>query len=248
MFHFNEDIQKGSWLRSCPLTDYIDHYFNIRSYEDFKYRCEEALGITEDKQMSYAAYARFRLYCKALKKRGFTLHNVSRAGCLLIAVFPYLPKTKGEFKHGLFDTMTGRVMASNGDIFIANEQVIREATIDSDRYSVSAYQTAVTVPMESFVVNNTLKSKVGISEDSPYGKVVYKPLALDYDFKDADLLELGMSLSYIRMIVSGERTVNVKQAVKLEQVTKGAFSRKVLRADWAEIWPELVTGAEQSEA
>ena len=102
--------------------------------------------------------------------------------------------------------------------------------------------------MESFVVNNTLKPKMPIYGDGQYHIEIYKPLALDYDFKDADLLELGMSLSYIRMIVSGERTVNVKQAVKLEQVTKGAFSRKVLRADWAEIWPELVTDAEQPEA
>lgn len=46
--------------------------------------------------------------------------------------------------------------------------------------------------------------------------------------------------------VAGERPVPTKKCVRIEQATGGMVSRRDLRADWREIWPELAETQEAS--
>lgn len=52
---------------------------------------------------------------------------------------------------------------------------------------------------------------------------------------------LGIGLSYLSQMATGERPIQPIRAVLIENLTKGAVTRKDLFPnDWQAIWPELV--------
>lgn len=55
----------------------------------------------------------------------------------------------------------------------------------------------------------------------------------------------GTSWPFLRNVVYGYRTAGEKLCVRIEQESHGKVSRKDLRSDWAEIWPELTGGTGQ---
>lgn len=56
---------------------------------------------------------------------------------------------------------------------------------------------------------------------------------------EADTLfrEHGTSLAYVRQIAYGFKTPSAEKAVMIEKAT--GVSRKKLRLDWRQIWPEM---------
>lgn len=66
---------------------------------------------------------------------------------------------------------------------------------------------------------------------------------LDY-LKRASAVQLAniekvMSVDSLRNCAYGSRKVSAKNANKLEKVTNGELTRKMLRSDWADIWSDL---------
>lgn len=52
---------------------------------------------------------------------------------------------------------------------------------------------------------------------------------------------LGVSISYLSQMASGDTAISPARCVAIEQATGGAVTRLDLRPDdWASIWPELV--------
>lgn len=51
--------------------------------------------------------------------------------------------------------------------------------------------------------------------------------------------QLGASKQYFSQLVTGASPISPKRAVLIEKLTDGQVSRKDLRTDWKEIWPEL---------
>ena len=49
---------------------------------------------------------------------------------------------------------------------------------------------------------------------------------------------LGVGISYVSQLASGNRTASPARAVQIEALTGGQVSRKELRDDWMSIWPE----------
>ena len=49
---------------------------------------------------------------------------------------------------------------------------------------------------------------------------------------------LGVGISYVSQLASGHRAVSPARAVQIETFTNGVVSRKELRDDWQQIWPE----------
>lgn len=49
----------------------------------------------------------------------------------------------------------------------------------------------------------------------------------------------GISEVYLYQCLSGFRKMNPADAVRVERVTGGKLTRKQLRTDWADIWPDL---------
>jgi DNA-binding transcriptional regulator YdaS (Cro superfamily) len=57
-------------------------------------------------------------------------------------------------------------------------------------------------------------------------------------------IALGVSLQAVCFWRDGEREVNPKVCVMIEQLTNGKVTRKDLRPnDWKQIWPELIEAA-----
>lgn len=52
--------------------------------------------------------------------------------------------------------------------------------------------------------------------------------------------KLGVSKSTISQIANDSKGTSPARCVAIENATEGAVSRKDLRPDWREIWPELV--------
>lgn len=50
---------------------------------------------------------------------------------------------------------------------------------------------------------------------------------------------VGIAPSFAWQIKSGMRSCPIKVCVAIERATNGAVTRKDLRDDWREIWPEL---------
>lgn len=50
---------------------------------------------------------------------------------------------------------------------------------------------------------------------------------------------LGVSYPQLSSMVSGRLSISPAKCVLIERHTGGKVSRKDLRADWAEIWPEI---------
>lgn len=50
---------------------------------------------------------------------------------------------------------------------------------------------------------------------------------------------VGVTSGFICQIKSGEKQCPEKLAVAIERATGGAVTRKDLRPDWRELWPEL---------
>jgi DNA-binding transcriptional regulator YdaS (Cro superfamily) len=57
---------------------------------------------------------------------------------------------------------------------------------------------------------------------------------------------IGVRATQIGKWVSGERPIPEKRCVQIERATFGQVSRKELRDDWPEIWPELVPPPQQA--
>jgi len=56
--------------------------------------------------------------------------------------------------------------------------------------------------------------------------------------------KLGIPLSYLSQMASGNRSVTPERASAIERATEGQVTRRDLRPDdWHEIWPELVEAA-----
>lgn len=55
---------------------------------------------------------------------------------------------------------------------------------------------------------------------------------------------LGVSVSYLSQMASGDSPISERRAVQFESLTAGAVSRKdTFPADWKDIWPELIDAA-----
>jgi len=55
---------------------------------------------------------------------------------------------------------------------------------------------------------------------------------------------LGIPLSYLSQMASGDRAVTAERASAIELATGGVVTRQMLRPDdWQAIWPELATPA-----
>jgi len=50
---------------------------------------------------------------------------------------------------------------------------------------------------------------------------------------------VGLSPSFVSQIITGRRQWPVPASVKFEKFSGGLVSRKELRDDWADIWPDL---------
>ncbi|WP_091908745.1 transcriptional regulator [Chitinasiproducens palmae] len=57
---------------------------------------------------------------------------------------------------------------------------------------------------------------------------------------------LGVGLSYVSQMANGTRTVSPARSLQIEGFTAGAVSRKELRCDWNEIWPDLLDAPPRS--
>ncbi|MFZ6690251.1 transcriptional regulator [Undibacterium sp. SXout20W] len=51
--------------------------------------------------------------------------------------------------------------------------------------------------------------------------------------------KLGVTLSYISQMASGDAAMSAKTAVKIEEITEREFLRIHQFHDWKKIWPEL---------
>lgn len=51
---------------------------------------------------------------------------------------------------------------------------------------------------------------------------------------------LGVDSAQVNQWVRGRRSIPVVRAVKIELATGGAVKRWTMRADWADLWPDLV--------
>jgi DNA-binding transcriptional regulator YdaS (Cro superfamily) len=51
--------------------------------------------------------------------------------------------------------------------------------------------------------------------------------------------KLGISLSNLSQIASDSKGTSPARCVAIEQATEGKVTRKDLRTDWRDIWPEL---------
>jgi DNA-binding transcriptional regulator YdaS (Cro superfamily) len=51
---------------------------------------------------------------------------------------------------------------------------------------------------------------------------------------------LGIEASRVNQWVQGSRSIPAIWAVKIELATDGAVMRWTMRADWADLWPDLV--------
>lgn len=59
--------------------------------------------------------------------------------------------------------------------------------------------------------------------------------------------QLGVSLSYLSQLASGESPISPERCVLIEQVTERKVGRRILRPDdWHLIWPELRTSSKQA--
>ena len=55
---------------------------------------------------------------------------------------------------------------------------------------------------------------------------------------------LGVSVSYLSQMSSGDSPISEKRAVQIESLTNGQVSRKdIFPNDWEAIWPELAKAA-----
>lgn len=52
--------------------------------------------------------------------------------------------------------------------------------------------------------------------------------------------DAGVTRSYLRLVGYGHKRPSAKAATGIERISEGQFKREQLRADWKEIWPELV--------
>lgn len=52
-------------------------------------------------------------------------------------------------------------------------------------------------------------------------------------------IERVMSIDSLKNCAYGSRQVSATNANQLEKATGGELSRKILRSDWADIWPDL---------
>jgi len=50
---------------------------------------------------------------------------------------------------------------------------------------------------------------------------------------------LGVHQSYVSQMASGYRPVSPERCLAIERATGGLVTRRDLRADWQQIWPEL---------
>ncbi|MDN7988958.1 YdaS family helix-turn-helix protein [Burkholderia orbicola] len=50
---------------------------------------------------------------------------------------------------------------------------------------------------------------------------------------------LGVSASYLSQMASGLSPISEKKCVRIEKFSGGVCSRRDLKEDWREIWPEL---------
>ncbi|VVE47327.1 hypothetical protein PCO31111_04509 [Pandoraea communis] len=53
----------------------------------------------------------------------------------------------------------------------------------------------------------------------------------------------GTTYAFLRNVMYGQRVAGEKLAVAIERESCGAVTRRHLRKDWTEIWPELAGGA-----
>ena len=51
--------------------------------------------------------------------------------------------------------------------------------------------------------------------------------------------ELGVSRSFLSQMASGAAKVSPARCIQIEVLTKGVVSRRTLRKDWMDIWPEM---------
>lgn len=50
---------------------------------------------------------------------------------------------------------------------------------------------------------------------------------------------LGIPATFLSQMARGDRSVSPTRCVRIEVLTGGKVTRKDLRTDWKEIWPEL---------
>jgi DNA-binding transcriptional regulator YdaS (Cro superfamily) len=60
--------------------------------------------------------------------------------------------------------------------------------------------------------------------------------------------KLGISLSSLSQIAHDSKGTSPARCVAIESFTGGAVTRKELRPDWREIWPELECGCKGKKA
>lgn len=53
---------------------------------------------------------------------------------------------------------------------------------------------------------------------------------------------LGVSISFLSQMASGDAAISPARCVQIEQKTGGIVTRRDLRDDWHLIWPELAEG------
>lgn len=58
---------------------------------------------------------------------------------------------------------------------------------------------------------------------------------------------IGVRATQIGKWVSGERPIPEKRCVQIEHATAGQVSRRDLRQDWREIWPELAEDGSEGD-
>lgn len=61
--------------------------------------------------------------------------------------------------------------------------------------------------------------------------------------------QLGISISFLSQMASGDAPISPRRCVEIEHATAGAVSRRDLRPnDWQAIWPELIEPRTQGDA
>lgn len=68
--------------------------------------------------------------------------------------------------------------------------------------------------------------------------------ALSDDQKVEFKRKLGVARAQLWLLRNGKDSIGPKMAVRIEAASGGAVTRQMMREDWREIWPELVSQAD----
>jgi DNA-binding transcriptional regulator YdaS (Cro superfamily) len=92
-------------------------------------------------------------------------------------------------------------------------------------------------------MGNLANAPLGVDGENPKGSnapmLLIDYLAAERGRAAALARAIDVKPAQIGKWVKGVRPIPTKKCVRIERVTAGQVTRRELRADWAEIWPEL---------